>query len=844
MRVPVTTALALAGAALAAAAGTARGAEPFELSDDFTRYAAGSDGSPVWDTASVDWEVKGGAFVCEGGAKDFAEPAKSPLGREIRLEADVTLHRAVGRDRDWKIAGLAVRRDARNFWHLALVESPEARKRRHFVELTEMLDGAWLANHAEGTRLRGTASVGKDLDWQYGRTYRLAIVLDQEGITGTVTDDAGTVRVRIGYAFGGAKAVRSGRSALTSGGFRAEFDDFETRVASVVDEERTAPVRPPYDGVGFEGVRGRKTGFFHVEDHGGRWWMIDPRGKGYLNVGTDHVNFKVHWCEKLGYAPYHRNVQKRYGSEEKWAASTVARLKAWGFNALGTNSSHSVRYKGLPHTEILRLGVGFTSVDFITERTRWTGFPNVFSEKWPRYCDKRARALCAPNRDDPWLIGYFIDNELEWHAWTAGSPFEESFRKPRGHSAKTALVELLSSRHPTAESFNRAWGTSIRDLDELHDITTPPKPATDAARADDRAFIRLCAERYFSVAEAAIRKHDPNHMILGCRYAGGGPDIMDIAGRHVDIFSINCYRRLDLETGAMVDGFEDELERWHEQVKRPFIITEWSFPALDAGLPCKHGAGQRVPTQKDKAFAFTAFQKLLFSTPFMVGSNYFMWADEPELGISSIFPEDSNYGLVNVKDEPYKLLTEAATALHEHVYAIHSGRITDFSVEAGEGRGPFIVRNSGGAGGECVVVVRSGDTETRRHLTLSPGARTRVALPRQVLDAPGGHLVTCRLEPREPLLDTSIADNAAIRAICNPGAPWPARAESRLRVPVLVANPTAEELWGVQVSLGQGDLPPSETVDWSRLMAVDGGADAEEWALMPSGVRDSEGGTE
>ena len=32
-------------------------------------------------------------------------------------------------------------------------------------------------------------------------------------------------------------------------------------------------------------------------------------------------------------------------------------------------------------------------------------------------------------------------------------------------------------------------------------------------------------------------------------------------------------------------------------VRRPMIITEWSFPALDSGLPCKHGAGMRVDTQ-------------------------------------------------------------------------------------------------------------------------------------------------------------------------------------------------------------------------------------------------------
>lgn len=138
--------------------------------------------------------------------------------------------------------------------------------------------------------------------------------------------------------------------------------------------------------------------------------------------------------------------------------------------------------------------------------------------------------------------------------------------------------------------------------------------------------------------------------------------------------SINCYRKLDLEKGVPTDGFESQLADWYGKAKRPFMITEWSFPALDAGLPCKHGAGQRVPTQKDRARAFTVFQSLLFSTPFVVGSNYFMWVDEPALGISSTFPEDSNYGLVNEQDEPYELLTQAASRVHRLVYELHRGK--------------------------------------------------------------------------------------------------------------------------------------------------------------------------
>jgi hypothetical protein len=30
--------------------------------------------------------------------------------------------------------------------------------------------------------------------------------------------------------------------------------------------------------------------------------------------------------------------------------------------------------------------------------------------------------------------------------------------------------------------------------------------------------------------------------------------------------------------------------------------------------------------------------------PFLIGYDYFMWVDEPASGISTSFPEDSNYG--------------------------------------------------------------------------------------------------------------------------------------------------------------------------------------------------------
>ena len=41
-----------------------------------------------------------------------------------------------------------------------------------------------------------------------------------------------------------------------------------------------------------------------------------------------------------------------------------------------------------------------------------------------------------------------------------------------------------------------------------------------------------------------------------------------------------------------------------------------------------------------------------------------MWQDDPPLGFNKFFREDCNYGLVNLRDEPYAELAETFARLH------------------------------------------------------------------------------------------------------------------------------------------------------------------------------------
>jgi hypothetical protein len=137
------------------------------------------------------------------------------------------------------------------------------------------------------------------------------------------------------------------------------------------------------------------------------------------------------------------------------------------------------------------------------------------------------------------------------------------------------------------------------------------------------------------------------------------------------VITFNNYPALEVLFGVP-KGTIQTLEDWHAAApSKPLMITEWSFPALDAGLPSVHGAGMRVDTQAQKARCFKYFQAMLAGLDFVIGSDYFMFLDEPALGISAIFPEDSNYGLIDVNDHPWPELTAAATQINKQVCVRH-----------------------------------------------------------------------------------------------------------------------------------------------------------------------------
>ena len=659
--------------------------------DDFSTLADRSDGGPSWEPQTTGWEVRDGGYVGDNGISAWRSV---PLGAAVTFACDVTvLEQLHG---DWLVAGIGLGIDENDYWAINLVIGPESQKRRHSVEMHESLGGHWLAETLPESRLAHLPGKGSQLDWQTNKTYRIEIQLRAEEVVGRVSEEGKDV-ARFGVRLAaGVPAVRAGRPILRANGLRVRYSHATVTVDRTVPEpvaaKRSAPAwvsrsgEPIAKGSGFFRAvlieNGRELAAADASGTSShpsaRWWLVDPEGKPFFDVGTDHVNYRSHWCQSLGYAPYHRNVAAKFGNEDAWAASAIERLTTWGFNTLPAGHSPSVRHRGLPHILFASFGSSFARREWICEPIHWTGFPDVFSPRWESHCRITARKMAKEGRGDPWCLGTFLDNELEWYG-KHGHLVDEVFSLGPRQPAKKALYDWLLKRYGSLGDVNLRLDTRHADEQAFLAAQSLPKPSAAMNEVRD-GFLTEIADRYFRVAAGAMRSADPEHLVLGCRFAGRTPEpALAAAGKYNDVFTFNTYPRVDFESkwrsdgaGGVVERVPRELLEMYQVVRRPMIITEWSFPALDSGLPCKHGAGMRVDTQQQKAACYRIFANAMADLPFMVGYHYFMWADEPAPGISSTFPEDSNYGLVNEKDEPYEVLVKTATEVNRGAAARHA----------------------------------------------------------------------------------------------------------------------------------------------------------------------------
>lgn len=388
--------------------------------------------------------------------------------------------------------------------------------------------------------------------------------------------------------------------------------------------------------------RVQATGFFRAQRIDGRWWLIDPDG----GLGINRSVVSVAMLRTPGAV---RAQQQKFAGEEQWAAQTTALLRANGFNGLGAWSD-TTRLRAAPqklaYTHIWNFMSGYGKKRGGTyQLPGHTGYPKdtifVFDPEFRTFCDEHAKQLAA-TKDDPWLLGHFTDNELPLKREMLGNYLS----LPATDPGFLAAQAFLRTRHGPAAT--------------AKDITEP----------DKQMFLAVVVDTYLDIVTRAIRKVDPNHMILGSRFHGMQvryPETFRAAGRHLDVVAVNYYHAWSAD--------KELVGMWERESGKPFMITEWYAKGMDTpGLANVSGAGWVVKTQRDRGLFYENFTLSLLESRGCVGWHWFKYGDnDPEDTKADPSNRDSNKGIVSNRYEPYEPVLAAMKRINERSY-----RLIDF----------------------------------------------------------------------------------------------------------------------------------------------------------------------
>jgi hypothetical protein len=411
----------------------------------------------------------------------------------------------------------------------------------------------------------------------------------------------------------------------------------------------------------------KATGFFRVEKIDGKWWFVDPDGKLFWSLGINCTgggsDTRVEGREDLfpesqrgqpEIRYYDENLKIKFGEDgwrEKHVDLTVSRMFDWGLNTVGAWSmedfveTQRIPYTLIVHTDMQPLG----SVKKI---------PDPWSKAFKNSLDKRLSDFAASHADSPWLVGVFIDNELEWQG---GNELVQEIIKSRpGTPARAALVGFLRERYGDVAALNKAWGTSFKSLAAIQ--AKPGQLGDKAYQKDLNDFLAVFANEYFAQCRAAMDKYFPNHLYLGCRFNSLNPIVTTAASRVCDVISVNIYQH-------SFDGFTMKTE-----TDRPWVISEFHFGIRDYG---NLGVGLTwAADARNQADVVQGYLSDALRHPNFVGAHWFQWSDQAVTGRKD--GENFGVGLVTIVDRPVETLTDAMREV--------SGELYDYRLGSPEGR--------------------------------------------------------------------------------------------------------------------------------------------------------------
>ena len=352
------------------------------------------------------------------------------------------------------------------------------------------------------------------------------------------------------------------------------------------------------------------TGFFYTKKIGNRWWIIDPEGKGQLNIAINSL----------------------YNLAND-AAVAVASDRLWvlGFNGTGnflSDENQTLRYNSthtnqFSYTRRINFFLNYKNVrkNYYTTPTAIQGslsYIFVLDPKFAEYCETQAQKF-EQYKTEKNLLGYFIDNEINFN--------------------QDQLPNFLRDLSPGDPSYDAALKFAT-----ANGLSKEQVLAGESSEAVLQAFATKLAEHYYEVTSEALKKYDPNHLNLGSRLHGrprGIEGVVKAAAKWCDVVSINFYDNYS------PDNQITNASTYLAWIDKPCMVSEFYIKgedAVTAGYVTGYsGAGWLTKTQTDRGnFYQNTCIELLRSGRF-VGWHWFKYQDDTESN-KGIFKNAGNGG--------------------------------------------------------------------------------------------------------------------------------------------------------------------------------------------------------
>jgi len=460
---------------------------------------------------------------------------------------------------------------------------------------------------------------------------------------------------------------------------------WEGKVRSVVQlqndyqaEKQNVKGQYVYQADDFGGFRTLKakhqTGYFTTEQDGqGRWWLVTPQGHYFWSYGVtgvrpisvnradvtsivgrahlydylpDKNTYSFAYKEDTLVSFYRLNIARKYPTLAHWAAHTVQRLKSWGVNTLGNWSDTLVMTQNIPFT------VALETNPVKHEWKIYSSFSDVFDPAWQAHTDSVFGFWATRYANNPYLIGYFVDNEKKWHSW-------HFFDSPDSAHIRKEWVRFLQKKYTSLSLLNQAWQTSMKDWEQVRLIRQHEISAN--YQQDFRDFFLHYAKIYFQFVKQTLRRYDKNHLYLGCRFLRMHLDTALVAlyAQYGDVLSMNNYDYYPRP---------NQMQPWYQASRLPILIGEFHITL---------GSSRQLPPTYPVFSADTVepltiqYVQKWAEQPYSIGCHWYQWVDQPLLG-RAIDGENQTIGVVDITDRPYPALLNAFQKIGQHIQECHA----------------------------------------------------------------------------------------------------------------------------------------------------------------------------